>query len=136
MTKIQCKSVLLNKLLFSLFSGVALIVVVCAIAIPSSIQTFILPLSLSLASVSIVVMFYLSKNEVYTMIMDGEAIHLDFFNKSFFKRKNLELNRNELVFNMSEGLGHILHNNKLIAIVRKNSIKEDEWLAVQNFFMK
>lgn len=136
MTKIQCKPVLLNKLLFTLFSGVALIVVVCAIAIPNSIKTFILPLSLSLASVSIVVMFYLSKNEVYTMILDGEVIHLDFFNKSFFKRKNLELNRNELVFNMGGGLAHILHNNKLIAIVRKNSLKEEEWLSVQNFFKK
>lgn len=134
MIKIQCKPVVLNKLLFSQLSVVILIVVVCSVTMPHSFQSITLPLSLTLSTVSILITFYFNKNEVYTFIMDGEILHLDFFNKSFFKRKNLELNRNELVLNITHSIGQIFHHNVHIANVRRNTMKEDEWPSIQNFF--
>lgn len=82
--KISCKPYLINRLVLLLIVGGSMVSVPIFICFFESGTLDLLSNTVMLNTISIVLMFYLTRNEVYTLILDGEMLHLDFFNKSIF----------------------------------------------------
>lgn len=80
-------------------------------------------------------MFYLTRNEVYTLILDGEMLHLDFFNKSIFKRKPLELHRSAFQSKATDAVIELMYEGKHIATLRKVSMTSEECESVTQFLL-
>ncbi|HRE59265.1 MAG TPA: hypothetical protein PLW09_15735, partial [Candidatus Kapabacteria bacterium] len=60
-------------------------------------------------------------------------LHLDFFNKSIFKRKELVLERSDLTAQANDSMIELFYENKHIANIRKVSMKTDEWEVISQF---
>lgn len=80
-------------------------------------------------------MFYLNRNEFYTLILEGEMLHLDFLNKSFFKRKPLERQRSDVQSKVTDAVIELMYECKHIATLRKVSMTSEEWESVTQFLL-
>jgi hypothetical protein len=134
MKKIQCKAIVMNKTLISLVVVIMVIATFLVLLAPDEFRKFYL--TSTLLFMSSVGVFYLNRNEVYTLIIDGEMLHLDFFNKAIFKRKELVLQRMELTTQENDSMIELFYENKHIANVRKASMKPDEWEVICQFLKK
>jgi hypothetical protein len=134
MKKIQCKAILMNKTLVSLVVVIMVIATFLVLLAPDEFRKFYLTSTLLfMTSIGVFWMFYLNRNEVYTLIIDGEMLHLDFFNKSIFKRKELVLERSDLTAQANDSMIELFYENKHIANIRKVSMKTDEWEVISQF---
>lgn len=137
MKKIQCKAILMNKTLVSLVVVIIVIATFLVLLAPDEFRKFYLTSTLLfMSSIGVFWMFYLNRNEVYTLIIDGEMLHLDFFNKSIFKRKELVLQRSDLTVQANDSMIELFYENKHIANIRKASMKPDEWEVICQFLKK
>lgn len=134
MKKIQCKAIVMNKTLISLVVVIMVIATFLVLWAPDEFRKFYLTSTLLfMTSIGVVGMFYLNRNEVYTLIIDGEMLHLDFFNKAIFKRKELVLQCSDLTAQENESMIELFSENKHIANIRKASMKSDEWETISQF---
>ncbi len=134
MKKIQCKAIVMNKTLISLVVVIMVIATFLVLLAPDEFRKFYLTSTLLfMSSIGVFWMFYLNRNEVYTLIIDGEMLHLDFFNKSIFKRKELVLERSDLTAQANDSMIELFYENKHIANIRKVSMKTDEWEVISQF---
>ncbi len=137
MKKIQCKAILINRTLVSLVIVIMLIATFLVLWAPDEFRKFFLTSTLLfMSSIGVFWMFYLNRNEVYTLIIDGEMLHLDFFNKAIFKRKELVLQRSDLTAQENDLMLELFYENKHIANIRKASMKTDEWEVIFQFLKK
>lgn len=137
MKKIQCKAILMNKTLVSLVVVIMVIATFLVLLAPDEFRKFYLTSTLLfMTSIGVFWMFYLNRNEVYTLIIDGEMLHLDFFNKSIFKRKELVLERSDLTAQANDSMIELFYENKHRANIRKASMKSDEWEVIFQFLQK
>ncbi|MBK7987870.1 MAG: hypothetical protein IPK11_13380 [Ignavibacteria bacterium] len=137
MKKIQCKAILMNKTLVSLVVVIIVIATFLVLLAPDEFRKFYLTSTLLfMTSIGVFWMFYLNRNEVYTLIIDGEMLHLDFFNKSIFKRKELVLQSSDLIVQANDSMIELFYENKHIANIRKASMKSDEWEVIFQFLQK
>ena len=137
MKKIQCKAILMNKTLVSLVVVIMVIATFLVLLAPDEFRKFYLTSTLLfMTSIGVFWMFYLNRNEVYTLIIDGEMLHLDFFNKSIFKRKELVLQSSDLIVQANDSMIELFYENKHIANIRKASMKSDEWEVISQFLQK
>jgi hypothetical protein len=133
MKKISCKPYLINRLVFVLLLGGTMVFVPILLYFFDTDTLDVLTNIVMLNTVFTVFMFYLNRNEVYTLIIDGEMLHLDFFNKSIFKRKELVLQRSDLTVQANDSMIELFYENKHIANIRKVSMKTDEWEVISQF---
>ncbi len=133
MQTIHCKPLILNKLLISLAIVLVVAIVITILLFPQ-VQEFILPSSITLSSLSVLFIFYLNKNELYTITISGDSLHLDFLNKSFFKRVPLQLKRHDVTLVPQKSFSEIHLNDTVIAKIRESSMKPEEWQMVKNYF--
>jgi|GEM_PF-1552762 hypothetical protein len=133
MKKISCKPYLINRLVFVLLLGGTMVFVPILLYFFDTDTLDVLTNIVMLNTVFTVFMFYLTRNEVYTLIIDGEMLHLDFFNKSIFKRKELVLERSDLTAQANDSMIELFYENKHIANIRKVSMKTDEWEVISQF---
>lgn len=137
MKKIQCKAILMNKTLISLVVVIMVIATFLVLLAPDEFRKFYLTSTLLfMSSIGVFGMFYLNRNEVYTLIIDGEMLHLDFFNKAIFKRKELVLQRSDLTVQANDSMIELFYENKHRANIRKASMKSDEWEVISQFLQK
>ncbi|MFN5309480.1 MAG: hypothetical protein ACK5C0_08490 [Candidatus Kapaibacterium sp.] len=137
MKKIQCKAILINRTLVSLVIVIMVIATFLVLWAPDEFRKFFLTSTLLfMSSIGVFWMFYLNRNEVYTLIIDGEMLHLDFFNKAIFKRKELVLQRSDLTAQENDLMLELFYENKHIANIRKASMKTDEWEVIFQFLKK
>jgi hypothetical protein len=137
MKKIQCKAILINRTLVSLVIVIMVIATFLVLWAPDEFRKFFLTSTLLfMSSIGVFWMFYLNRNEVYTLIIDGEMLHLDFFNKAIFKRKELVLQRPDLTAQENDLMLELFYENKHIANIRKASMKTDEWEVIFQFLKK
>ena len=133
MQTIHCKPLILNKLLISLAFVLVIAIVITILLFPQA-QELIFPSSITLSSLSVLFILYLNKNELYTITISGDSLHLDFLNKSIFKRVPLQLKRHDVTLVPKESFSEIHLKNTMIAKVRESSMKPEEWQIVKNYF--
>ncbi len=137
MKKIQCKAILMNKTLISLVVVIMVIATFLVLSAPDEFRKFYLTSTLLfMSSIGVFWMFYLNRNEVYILIIDGEMLHLDFFNKAIFKRIELVLQRSDLTVQANDSMIELFYENKHRANIRKASMKSDEWEVIFQFLQK
>jgi hypothetical protein len=137
MEKIQCKAIVMNKTLISLVVVIMVIATFLVLLAPDEFRKFYLTSTLLfMTSIGVFWMFYLNRNEVYTLIIDGEMLHLDFFNKAIFKRIELVLQRSDLTVQANDSMIELFYENKHRANIRKASMKSDEWEVIFQFLQK
>lgn len=135
--KIQCKAILMNKTLISLVVVIMVIATFLVLSAPDEFRKFYLTSTLLfMSSIGVFWMFYLNRNEVYILIIDGEMLHLDFFNKAIFKRIELVLQRSDLTVQANDSMIELFYENKHRANIRKASMKSDEWEVIFQFLQK
>lgn len=88
MKKISCKPYLINRLVFVLLLGGTMVFVPILLYFFDTDTLDVLTNIVMLNTVFTVFMFYLTRNEVYTLIIDGEMLHLDFLTNQFSNEKN------------------------------------------------
>ncbi len=131
---IRCKPFLINRLILTfLLGGNALVLCILLLLFKVSINTLTTSM-LFFSSFSVVITFYLTKNEVYTLTVTDNEIHLDFFNKSIFKRVPMKLNKEQFARNSKEENTDLYIEDKIIARIRKRTMTEEEWQKLQHFF--
>lgn len=127
----------MNKTLISLVVVIMVIATFLVLSAPDEFRKFYLTSTLLfMSSIGVFWMFYLNRNEVYILIIDGEMLHLDFFNKAIFKRIELVLQRSDLTVQANDSMIELFYENKHRANIRKASMKSDEWEVIFQFLQK
>jgi len=77
-------------------------------------------------------LFFVNRNEPEKIEIKDNKIYITFFNRSFFKRKPIDFSIQELESKISEdGIIHLTNKGKLIAIVRKDALMENDWEKIK-----
>lgn len=123
---IRLKPIYLSKLIKFVF-GIGLLLAIALFVMMSSDKTMAFSLSLLLISSGVWYAFYLNKNEVLTITIIEGTIALSFVNNSIFKRNDIALPIEAILCERKDTILHLMHQGKLIAIIRKDSVTEAEW---------
>lgn len=78
--------------------------------------------------------FYLTRYELVTIAINGDNLSLEYFNRSFFKRKPFKGKRSDVNAILEENNIQLSHNNTLFAVVRNSSVNEPEWQEIREYF--
>ncbi len=134
MKKIYCKGFLLNRLVIAVLFGGLLI------EVPSLMFLFkidianLIPILSMVNFLLIVFIFYLNRNEVYTISIQGDEVSVDFFNKVFFKRVPMDFRKGEFKIERIGAKLSVYNGEKCIMHIREQSMKPDEWRTLIEFF--
>ncbi|NOX85095.1 MAG: hypothetical protein GXO86_03870 [Chlorobi bacterium] len=94
--------------------------------------TFRYMLSTLIVFVGLLFLFFVNRNEPEKIEIKDKKIYITFFNRSFFKRKPIEFSIHELESKISEdGIIHLTNKGKLIAIVRKDALIDNDWKKIK-----
>lgn len=134
MKKIYCKAFLLNRLIFTiLVGGLAVEIPFVVFMLGLSIDNLI-PILLITNFFLVLAIFYLNRNEVYTITILEDQLSVDFFNKSFFKRTPMDFRKGEFRIERIGAKLSVYSNDKCIMHIREQSMKSDEWRTILEFF--
>lgn len=91
--------------------------------------------SVVIVFIGIIVVFYLNRNELERLDIDGEKIKLSYFNKVIFKRKPASYTKQDIdTKNINNDIIELLNNGKLIGVIRKKSLNLEDWEKVVTYF--
>lgn len=130
---IRCKPFLLNRLILTLLFGGSVLLLAMLLQFYGSYFLDLIPF-LSLWSLgSVFLTFYLTKNEVYTITVSDDEIHLDFFNKSIFKRVPMKFNKGMFTYVHKSDYTDLQIESNVIARIRKRTMSDEEWQKLNHF---
>lgn len=91
----------------------------------------------SLLILSIIIyIFYYYRFEPYILIIDDNLIKISYFNKSFFKKKELSIDFNQLEITGSQNIITLKKQGETLALIRKEAVSLSDWEIIMNRFLK
>lgn len=79
----------------------------------------------------IIYSFYLNRNELHTLKIQDDVLYMTFFNKSFYKRKDISFRITELeIANVADRIT-LTHKGTIIAAIHKTAAKPEDWTTLQ-----
>ncbi|MFB6457038.1 hypothetical protein ACE38W_17335 [Chitinophaga sp. Hz27] len=115
-----------------------------AIAIPFAILCFsLLPIPFEYGVVicsvfntlGVFLLFFLNRNELTLLqVTPADKLDLSFINKSFFKRQDLLLEKNQYEIVTQKDIFLIKVQGKLMAVVRRSTMSDEDWNTISVYF--
>jgi hypothetical protein len=84
-------------------------------------------LSMIIIFIGILILFYVNRFEPELLSIDDETIHIDYFNKSLFKRKRTTILLNKITVSSEDAIIKIFNDKTLEAVIRKNAVEVEKW---------
>lgn len=130
--EIKFRPAFLNKgLIYLIVTGV-IISLIIFITLRIDI-TFRYMISALIVFAGLLIVFFFNRNEPEKIVFKDSKIFITFFNKSFFKRKPVDFSIQELESKISEnGVIYLTNRGKIIAIVRKDALMENDWKELRD----
>ena len=130
---IKPKPTLLTKIIYSLlFIGIAIFLFSHFIIRLDGAYTYFI--TTMTVFVGLLYGFKLNRNELHAIMVNGNVIDFSFLNKSFYKRKDMQMQRQDIKAVLKKDQMQLFANQALFAVVQKKSVTAVEWGQLNALF--